>query len=72
MPLTGFFRITWTVQLAVGVALFGVSFWTGRTWRRSALPSWPPSTPGWPPTCSGSTPGRRLRCKLKPTAATPN
>lgn len=27
MPLTGFFRITWTVQLAVGVALFGVSFW---------------------------------------------
>lgn len=26
MPLTGFFRFTWTIQLGVGVALFGVSF----------------------------------------------
>lgn len=26
MPLTGFFRITWTIQLGVGIALFSVSF----------------------------------------------
>ena len=26
MPLTGFFRITWTIQLLVGIALFSVSF----------------------------------------------